>query len=191
MNRTKKSIFCFLLVSFCLVPIAAWAGDEERADKINNWGKWGPDDEVGSLNYLTPDKIVAASKLIKTGKVFTLQCPLTQDWNEPLWPGRSPSIRYNVKDASGYLVGRKPAPGGYKSADDWIALFTHGTTHMDSLVHTWHGNQVWNGYDEKVTIGAVSKAGIYKMLNEGSWEEGCCWISLASRELSILNPVNR
>lgn len=167
MSRTKKSIFCFLLVSFCLVPLAAWAIDDERADKINNWGKWGPDDEVGSLNYLTPEKIVAASKLIKTGKVFTLQCPLTQDWNEPLWPGRSPSIRYNVKDASGYLVGRKPAVGGYKSADDWIALFTHGTTHMDSLVHTWHGNQVWNGYDEKVTIGAVSKAGIYNIAERG------------------------
>ena len=123
MSRMKNWIFLLAAFCICLCPLAAWAGDEERADKINNWGKWGPDDEVGSLNYLTPDKIVAASKLIKTGKVFTLQCPLTQDWNEPLWPGRSPSIRYNVKDASGYLVGRKPAPGGYKSADDWIALF--------------------------------------------------------------------
>lgn len=140
MKPAVKIMFCFLLVSFCLVPFAGWAGDEVRADKISNWGKWGPDDEIGSLNYLTPDKIVAASKLIKTGKVFTLQYPMTQDWNEPLWTGRTPSMRFNVVDASGYLVGRKPAPGGYKSVSDWVALFTHGTTHMDSLVHTWHGN---------------------------------------------------
>lgn len=167
MSNTIRNIIILFLASFFLIPALVYGGDEERANKISNWGKWGPDDEVGSLNYLTPDKIVAASRLIKTGKVFTLQAPMTQDSNEPLWPGRSPSIRFNVKDASGYLVGRKPAPGGYKSADDWIALFTHGTTHMDSLVHTWHGNQVWNGYDEKVTIGSVSKAGIFKVAERG------------------------
>jgi len=167
MGRAKNWIFILISVSFCLFSIPAWGDDSERADKINNWGKWGPDDEIGSLNYITPDKIVAASKLIKKGKVFTLQVPLTQDWNEPLWPGRTPSIRFNVYDASSYYVGRKLAPGGYKSAADWIALSTHGTTHSDSLAHTWHGDKVWNGYDEKVTIWGITKAGILKPAEHG------------------------
>jgi len=150
-----------------LIPALVYGGDEERANKISNWGKWGPDDEIGALNYLTPDKIVAAAQLIKKGKVFTLGADLTQDWNEPLWPGRTPSIRFNVKDAAGYLTYRKLPPGGYKSADDWIGLYVHGTTHTDSLAHTWHGNQIWNGYDEKVTIGMFLKAGIYKAAQHG------------------------
>jgi kynurenine formamidase len=140
---------------------------DERADGISNWGKWGADDEIGALNYITPEKIMAASRLIKKGKVFTLGMPLTQDWNEPLWPGRSPSIRFNVGDASHYMAGRPLLPGGRKGASDWMGLYIHGTTHSDSLGHTWHGDKVWNGYDEKVTIGGMAKAGIFKPAEQG------------------------
>lgn len=38
-----------------------------------NWGKWGPDDEVGSLNYLTAEQVIAGASLIKKGALFTLQ----------------------------------------------------------------------------------------------------------------------
>ena len=37
-----------------------------------NWGKWGPDDQVGTLNYITPQNIIDASRLVKKGKVFSL-----------------------------------------------------------------------------------------------------------------------
>lgn len=167
MSRTIRNILILLLASLFLIPALVYGGDEERANKISNWGKWGPGDELGSLNYLTPDKIVDAAKLIKKGKVFALQVPLTQDWNEPLWPGRTPSIRYNDYDASGYLVGRKPRPGGVKSAADWMCLSTHGTTHTDGLGHTWHGDKIWNGYDEKMTIGKMHKCGIHNAAERG------------------------
>ena len=39
----------------------------ETAEKLKNWGRWGPDDEIGTLNFITPDKIIDASKLIKRG----------------------------------------------------------------------------------------------------------------------------
>ena len=42
------------------------------AEKYKNWGKWGPDDEIGTLNYTTPDDIIAASRLVKKGKVISL-----------------------------------------------------------------------------------------------------------------------
>ena len=44
----------------------------EYAMKLKNWGKWGPDDDVGALNYITPEAIVEAARLVKKGKVFAL-----------------------------------------------------------------------------------------------------------------------
>jgi len=53
-------------------------------DAPQNWGKWGPDDEVGSLNYLTPEVIVAAAGAIKSGKVFTLQVKMANPEGDPV-----------------------------------------------------------------------------------------------------------
>jgi len=44
----------------------------EAAEKYKNWGKWGPNDEVGTLNYTTAEDIVAATRLVKKGKVISL-----------------------------------------------------------------------------------------------------------------------
>src|ERR1700745_1309527 len=48
----------------------------EAADKLKNWGRWGPDDQLGTLNHIRPDDIIAAAGLIKTGTVFALGIPL-------------------------------------------------------------------------------------------------------------------
>jgi hypothetical protein len=37
-------------------------------EAVKNWGRWGPDDERGTLNYLTPDKVAAAAALVKSGR---------------------------------------------------------------------------------------------------------------------------
>src|SRR5918993_495000 len=44
----------------------------DAAEKYKNWGKWGPDDEIGTLNYTSPEDIIAATKLVKKGKVISL-----------------------------------------------------------------------------------------------------------------------
>src|SRR3984885_15141252 len=44
----------------------------QAAEKYKNWGKWGPDDEIGTLNYTAPADIVAATRLVKKGKVISL-----------------------------------------------------------------------------------------------------------------------
>ena len=42
------------------------------AEKYKNWGKWGPNDEIGTLNYTAPEDIVAAAQLVRKGKVISL-----------------------------------------------------------------------------------------------------------------------
>ena len=52
---------------------------EEASKKLSNWGRWGKDDQIGTLNHVTPQDIVNAAKLIRTGKVFALGIPLDRD----------------------------------------------------------------------------------------------------------------
>lgn len=47
----------------------------QMAARCCNWGKWGPDDERGTLNYITPEMIARAATLAKRGAVFSLAVP--------------------------------------------------------------------------------------------------------------------
>src|ERR1051325_396551 len=42
------------------------------AEKYKNWGKWGPNDEIGTLNYTTAEDIVAAAQLVRKAKAISL-----------------------------------------------------------------------------------------------------------------------
>src|SRR5204862_7063969 len=44
----------------------------DAAERFKNWGKWGPNDEIGTLNYTRPEDIVAAAQLVRKGKVISL-----------------------------------------------------------------------------------------------------------------------
>ncbi len=44
----------------------------DAAEKYKNWGKWGPNDEIGTLNYTHPEDIIAAARLVRKGKVISL-----------------------------------------------------------------------------------------------------------------------
>ena len=50
-----------------------------KGKQLQNWGKWGRNDQLGVLNYITKEDIVEASKLIKHGKVFRLGLNLDED----------------------------------------------------------------------------------------------------------------
>ena len=44
----------------------------EAAQELSNWGRWGPEDQIGTLNLVTPADVAAAAQLIKRGKTFAL-----------------------------------------------------------------------------------------------------------------------
>ena len=44
----------------------------DMARRCSNWGRWGPQDELGVLNFVTPADIVNAAQLVRRGKVFAL-----------------------------------------------------------------------------------------------------------------------
>jgi kynurenine formamidase len=139
------------------------------ADAPSNWGKWGADDEVGALNYLGPEQVLAAVRLVSSGKVFTLQRLIGDPKGDPVWPGRTPAERIQVLDESNWDEGGSgPAyPGGLHYADDKIDAYLQGSTQYDALGHLWYGGKIYNGFDARTTVGGLEKASVQPIAERG------------------------
>jgi kynurenine formamidase len=135
------------------------------ADRLKNWGRWGADDEIGTLNFTRPQDVVAAAQLVRKGKVMSLA--LAYDSKGPQG-GKSnypPLGRFNPihvmtrtgTDAySGVLDHRK-----IRAADDILILPLQSGTQWDGLGHIFYGDNMWNGYDcRTVTSAGAQKCGI-------------------------------
>lgn len=133
-----------------------------------NWGRWGADDEVGMLNAIGPEQILAAAASIRRGTVFTLQRLLRADGEDIAWPGRAAATRSQTRDESHWDDGHGPAfPGGFHTADDRIEMALQGTTHVDALGHVWYDGELYNGHSARTTIGGLHKAGIEPIARRG------------------------
>lgn len=139
----------------------------EYAEKYKNWGRWGPDDEIGTLNFTTPDDIVGAAQLVKKGKTMSLGLNYDQfgpQGAKTPYPamGRFNPIHMMTRtgtDAySGVLDHR-----GIRGADDLVMMPLQCGTQWDGLGHVFFEDFMWNGYDcREVTTAGAQKAGIEK-----------------------------
>jgi len=137
------------------------------ANSPSNWGRWGAEDEVGALNFLTPERVVAAAGAVRSGKVFTLMTVIGTG-NDPVWPGRAQAQRYNTRDKGHYLAGKADSnPGGTEYADDYIAMFLQGATQYDGLGHVWYDDLLYNGYPADSTVGGMAKASVLPIAEHG------------------------
>jgi kynurenine formamidase len=139
-------------------------------DAPSNWGKWGPDDELGCLNYLDAGEVLRGVQHVKSGEVFTLQVRMGREEGsgDPLWPGREPMRRQNVMDESNWDGPDAPAfPGGLHYADDTAHIFLQGSTQYDALGHVWYDGKIWNGYDARSTVGGMGKASVLSIAEKG------------------------
>jgi kynurenine formamidase len=139
-------------------------------DPLTNWGKWGPDDEVGSLNYLTPDEVLRGVSAVRTGQVFTLQTPIgsPEAEGDPVYPGRTSAVRTPVLDDGFFERGEAPEPAdGHRWADDRIDMFLQGSTQYDALGHLWYDGKLWNGYEASTTNGSLKKASVLPIAERG------------------------
>lgn len=137
------------------------------AKRLSNWGRWGKDDEIGTLNLVEPAHIVAAAQLVRKGKVISLG--LNYDQYGPQGAkSKYPSLgRFNPihcmlrtgTDAySGVLDKRK-----IRGTDDLIIMPLQCGTQWDGLGHILYGDHMYNGYDcRNVTSSGADKNGIEK-----------------------------
>jgi kynurenine formamidase len=134
-------------------------------EELNNWGKWGDDDERGAANYITPERIVAAGKLIQNGKTFSLAIPI--DRTGPVFPPRL--VPHHTMTVTGADYAADPdtspfGPGAIRFADDYIYMALQGSTQWDGLSHGWYGDTLYNGVHQTAIrsgdAGGATKLGI-------------------------------
>jgi kynurenine formamidase len=121
----------------------------KKAEDLKNWGKWGPDDELGVLNYVTPEDVVNAAKLVRKGKVFRLG--LNLDENGPqrgLFGGRWNPLHQMLATGTDATAGKHDVTPGLRYADDAINLPTQAATQWDALSHVFLGDKMWNGIEK-------------------------------------------
>jgi kynurenine formamidase len=122
----------------------------QTAEECKNWGKWGPDDEVGTLNYITPEDIIGAARLIQKGKVFSLAVNFDQNGPQAgLWGRRYNPIHSMLATGTDAVAGRQDA-GGIRYADDMVSLPLQCGTQWDGLGHIFYDEFMWNGYDARL-----------------------------------------
>lgn len=138
------------------------------ADAPTNWGRWGVDDEVGSLNFLTSAEVMRGIMSVRQGKVITLGMAIGNRGGDPVWPGRKPAQRMMTRDKSHYVAGKaRNTHKGLEFADDFVVMFLQGTTQYDALGHAWYDDKIWNGYDAMTTTGGLEKASAYPIAQRG------------------------
>jgi kynurenine formamidase len=115
----------------------------EIAAAVNNWGRWGADDERGTLNLISDETVRAAVASVKDGKRFSLALPMSEDGPQlGFVPGRTNPVRTTIADMD--LVGEDE--GGPRFNDDAVSMGVQAATHLDALSHVSYDGRLYNGF---------------------------------------------
>ena len=137
--------------------------------QVRNWGRWGPADEIGTLNFITPETIARASRLVTAGKVFALGIPLQREGPQSGTRQRFNPIHSMFRDGGDqpHTPAEVEAMQGYGGSDDWIVMPLQCATQWDSLAHIFDEGKMWNGYDATlVTSSGAAKNSIDKTIDK-------------------------
>ncbi len=135
----------------------------EAAERYRNWGRWGDDDERGTLNFVTPDRIVAAARLVRKGRVIPLAIPFDQNGPQSGLHGRINPVHAMAFDGGDAL----PLPHGVGFADDTVFMPLQCATQWDALSHAFDRGKLYNGHDAKMVTSLGARCcGIEKVAGD-------------------------
>lgn len=160
------------------------------ADKVRNWGRWGADDELGTLNLITADTVRAAAGLVTKGAMFALgmdfgetgpqgalRCrrnPLhvmTVDGGDAralVEQGRDWGANPTAQELAGFMDGDL-----LRFNDDMIVMHLQSATQWDALAHIYYDEKMYNGFPASaVTSLGASRLGIDKVDVKGITSRG-------------------
>src|SRR4051812_40775894 len=111
----------------------------KRRPAGSTWGDWGPDDQLGRLNLLTPDKVLKGVAEVREGKTFCLSLPLDYPGKTVVNPRRNPPklmpTERNGMPNMTYPLGRDDPKLLDVICDDQVLLTLQYSTQWDSLAH--------------------------------------------------------
>lgn len=133
-------------------------------ETCSNWGRWGLDDQLGTVNLVTPEKRKQAAGLVKDGVSVSCAWPLQVEM-----PGESMSkfIHYMTVTGEGLTPGEEGSNGW---SGDFFGVEYHGSsvTHVDAICHVFRNGQMYNGHSAKLVNAAEgAKAESVELLEDG------------------------
>lgn len=168
-NRVMVGVGAGIVIIVALVGAAAAqqrtsTGDRPASTKaqvvawmksMSTWGKWGKDDQLGSLNYVTPEKRRQAAALVRTGQVVSMEQPviLKQRHEEIAKDGKPNGVGFYEITFRTFPKGDPRQNDDYTSDLQTFAPHGSGLTHMDALCHYSNGEgQLYNGFPLTETV---------------------------------------
>jgi hypothetical protein len=109
---------------------------DEIFEAVKNWGRWGPDDELGTLNYITADMLRAAAGLVRSGRRSTMAIPM----NTVAGPDRARRRHVGPRHRHRLV--------GVTFAADFVGLAFHGCHTHGRAHHIAYQGRVYNGKSE-------------------------------------------
>ncbi len=151
-------------------------------EQVKNWGRWGPDDDRGTLNYLTPDKVAAAAKLVRTGRQVSMTIPI----NKQAGPD-NPNPAVHLMSLMHDLPVSK---SGLSFGMCYLGMSSHGDchTHIDALNHVAYRGQLYNGKDAALLTSRGSDWGSIAAYSNGIVGRGVLLDAARHRKVDWLEP---
>lgn len=130
------------------------------AKKVSNWGRWGAEDQRGTLNLITPEVVRRGAACVRRGDVFSLGLSFGSEGPQIGQGGRVNPMHLMSAVGGGY----GPDPEGFHYNDDIVVMPLQCATQWDSLAHVYYGDKLYNGYPaSSVTSAGASKNSIDKI----------------------------
>src|SRR5262249_45800719 len=123
--------------------------------------KWGPNDEIGAANCMTPARVMEAAKLVKTGKTYSVG--IIVDSKTPAYPPRTCSVSIVQPGQIGWAKGLGPTHTTYN--DDILNCWVGIGTQIDGLGHIGVGDVYYNGnkWSDFAAFDGLKKLGVEKI----------------------------
>jgi kynurenine formamidase len=138
------------------------------ARKVSNWGRWGAEDERGTINFITAEVVRRAAACVRRGQVFSLGLRFGADGPQIGQGGRvNPLHLMSAVDA-----GLGSDPHGFRYADDVVIMPLQCATQWDSLAHVHYGGELYNGFPAATTTAAGATRNSIDKLGNGIVSRG-------------------
>ncbi|MDQ1169117.1 kynurenine formamidase [Microbacterium proteolyticum] len=116
-----------------------------RAEAYRNWGRWGEDDVLGTLNFIDADKRRQAAALVRDGVSISLSQRFDTDGPQKGWRRRTNPVHTMTDTGTDAERGNQGFPHGIGGADDVISMPLQCSTQWDGLGHIFDHGFAWNG----------------------------------------------
>ncbi|MET9427176.1 cyclase family protein [Streptomyces sp. NPDC003036] len=115
------------------------------AKECSNWGRWGEDDRLGTVNFLDEAKRREGAALVRRGVSFSLSQRFDIDGPQKGWRRRTNPVHTMLDTGTDAALGNQGLPHGIGGADDVIAMPLQCSTQWDGLGHIFDHGRAWNG----------------------------------------------